>query len=95
MWKVVFLLGFCLLCAYATARLVGGFEEVDIDKEDVVKAATHASRQLSKQFNDKYHHKLAKILKAKRQVRVQILFLLRIESIADKLVYLFTNKPIH
>ena len=68
MWKVVFLLGFCLLCAYATAGLLGGFKDVDIDEEEVVTAATEASRQLSKQFNAKYHHKLAKVLKAKKQV---------------------------
>ena len=75
MWKVVFLLGFCLLCAYATAGLLGGFEEVDINDEEVVTAANQASRALSKQFAGKYHHKLVKVLKAKRQVRVQPLFL--------------------
>ena len=64
------MLGFCLLCAYATAGLLGGFEDAKVDDEDVLTAANHASRALSKRFAGKYHHKLAKVVKAKRQVRV-------------------------
>ncbi|XP_054712145.1 L-cystatin-like [Uloborus diversus] len=65
MWKAIVLLA---LVACATAGLLGGFEVVDVDDEGVVTAARHATVELSKKFSGPYHHKLTKVLKAKRQV---------------------------
>ncbi|GFR12400.1 u37-Nephitoxin-Nsp1b_1 [Trichonephila clavata] len=65
MLKAILLLS---LVALATCGLLGGFETVDVNDEEVVAAANHAAEGLSKQFSGKFHHKLAKVLKAKRQV---------------------------
>lgn len=69
MWKIVLLFGFCLLCVYAqTTTITGGYQDANVDDEDVVKAADHANQDLA--FAGKYHYKLVKIIKAKRQVKV-------------------------
>ncbi|CAL1297383.1 unnamed protein product [Larinioides sclopetarius] len=65
MLKTIFLL---TLVALATCSLLGGWEDASIDDEDVLAAVNHAAKGLSKQFSGPYHHKLAKVLKAKKQV---------------------------
>ncbi|KFM75487.1 L-cystatin, partial [Stegodyphus mimosarum] len=65
MLKTILLL---VLVACATAGLLGGFEDVEVDDEEVLTAANHATKRLSKQFASPYHSKLAKVLKAKRQI---------------------------
>ncbi|GFQ96964.1 l-cystatin, partial [Trichonephila clavata] len=58
MLKAILLLS---LVALATCGLLGGFETVDVNDEEVVAAANHAAEGLSKQFSGKFHHKLAKV----------------------------------
>ncbi|KAG8180507.1 hypothetical protein JTE90_007462 [Oedothorax gibbosus] len=59
-----------LLCvvALATCALIGGYNHREVDDEDVVAAANHAAKSLSKTFAGKYHHRLAKVAKAESQV---------------------------
>ncbi|XP_055932744.1 cystatin-C-like [Argiope bruennichi] len=64
MYKVIVLLSLVAL----SCALLGGYETVDPNDEEVVKAANEAAKVLSKQFSGKFHHKLAKVLKAKRQI---------------------------
>ncbi|CAL1297381.1 unnamed protein product [Larinioides sclopetarius] len=65
MLKTIFLL---TLVALATCSLLGGYEDASIDDEDVLVAANHAAKGLSKQFSGPYHHRLVKVLKAQKQV---------------------------
>ncbi|KFM75489.1 L-cystatin, partial [Stegodyphus mimosarum] len=65
MLKTILLL---VLVACATASLLGGFEDVAVEDEEVLVAANHATKKLSNRFASPYHSKLAKVLKAKRQV---------------------------
>ncbi|GIY31389.1 u37-Nephitoxin-Nsp1b_1 [Caerostris extrusa] len=64
MFKIIVLFSLVAL----SVALLGGFETVDVDDEEVVAAANHAAKGLSKQFAGKFHHRLYKVLKAKRQV---------------------------
>ncbi|XP_055932708.1 L-cystatin-like [Argiope bruennichi] len=65
MLKTIFLL---TLVALATCSVIGGFKDANVDDEDVVVAAKYAAKGLSKKFAGPYHHRLAKVLKAKKQV---------------------------
>ncbi|GBM24702.1 hypothetical protein AVEN_181725-1, partial [Araneus ventricosus] len=64
MLKFVLLLSVVALAVYA---IPGGWEDASIDDEEVVAAANHAAKTLSKQWAGNYHHRLAKIIKAKQQ----------------------------
>ncbi|XP_015909459.1 L-cystatin-like [Parasteatoda tepidariorum] len=65
MFKEILLLS---LVAFAACGLLGGWETADVDDSEVKVAAGHAAEALSKQFASKYHHRLVKVLKAKKQV---------------------------
>ncbi|CAL1297382.1 unnamed protein product [Larinioides sclopetarius] len=64
MLKTIFLL---TLVALATCSLPG-WEDASIDDENVLAAANHGAKGLSKEFAGPYHHILVKVLKAKKQV---------------------------
>ncbi|GBN02520.1 hypothetical protein AVEN_31190-1 [Araneus ventricosus] len=50
-----------------SCALLLGRATVDPNDEEVVKTANEAAKVLSKQFTGKYHHKLARVLKASKQ----------------------------
>ncbi|CAL1297377.1 unnamed protein product [Larinioides sclopetarius] len=63
MLKVIVLFSILALsCALLVARAT-----VDPNDEEVVTAANEAAKVLSKQFSGKYHHRLARVLKARKQ----------------------------
>ncbi|GFT07262.1 u37-Nephitoxin-Nsp1b_1 [Nephila pilipes] len=56
-----------ILLISLVALAYGAFEKVDIDDEGVVAAAHAAAKSLSKQWPDRYHHRLVKVLRAKQE----------------------------
>ncbi|GBN02518.1 hypothetical protein AVEN_31188-1 [Araneus ventricosus] len=74
MFKVIVLFSIVAL-SYA---LLGGYEIVDPKDEDVVTAANEAAKGLSKKFSGKFLHKLAKVLKAKKQITAGANFIMDI-----------------
>ncbi|XP_076318625.1 L-cystatin [Tachypleus tridentatus] len=56
------------LVGVSIGQMPGGWENADVDNNDVKKAANFATKQLNSRFDDVHHHKLVKIYEAQKQV---------------------------